>query len=537
MANILNMEKQTLIKQLLKLGWSYRRIEKETGIRHETVSKYDPNHPRYREDSKAANVPTDSTKSDIENRPKCPPTENEENLLDSTLSPPESSIKSTRVSNAANYDSVIREKLILGLSAQRIYQDLVCEYDFEHGYDCIKRYVRKLKKKNPKVFARIHTKPGEEAQVDFGKGAPTLKNGRYIRPWFFKMVLSHSRHSYEECVWQQDIETFIQCHERAFDEFGGVPSIIRVDNLKSAVLKANLFDPELNPLFAAFARHYNFSILPCLPRKPEHKGKTESGVGYTKDNALKGLKFNSIKDQNDHLRFWNKRWARTRIHGTMKKQVWAVFVNEESKALKPLPKDIFQFFNIGPRIVHNDGHIEVKKAYYSVPHYLVGRQLNVHFNGKWVKAFYNNKLVAFHRTIQPGKFQTDRKHIPEHFSLTTEEYKNRLINRCSEIGRHCKLWAIKVIKERNQLGFRAIQGVLRLNQKYANETINMACAQAVKLGSCRYYTVKLLCEDHNDPEQQMDCQLELLQNHDLIRDPKEYQHYAEILQKRVQIIK
>jgi transposase len=530
MANTLKMERQTLIKQLLKLGWSYRRIEKETGIRHETVSKYDPNHPRYHDNSKAAKVPTESNASGSENRPKCPPTKNTKDEPNTTLTLPSNTVKPTRISKALPYDNIIRDKLALGLSAQRIYQDLVCEHEFEHGYDCIKRYVRKLKKKNPKVFARMHCNPGEEAQVDFGKGAPTLKNGRYVRPWFFKMVLSHSRHSYEECVWTQDVETFIQCHEHAFEAFGGVPAIVRVDNLKSAVLEVNLFEPELNPLFAAFAKHYNFSILPCLPRKPEHKGKTESGVGYTKDNALKGLKFNSIKEQNDHLRFWNKRWARTRIHGTMKRQVWAVFINEEKQALKPLPKEYFQFFKIGSRKVHNDGHIEVNRAYYSVPHRLVGKQLDVHFNCKWVKAFDKNELVAFHRTIQTGHFQTNKKHIPDQFCLTTEEYKTKLLNRCSEIGRHCKWWALKVIKERNQLGFRAIQGVLRLNHKYTTEAINLACAQAVVLGSYRFHTVKLLCENQNDPEKQVDSQLELLQNHDLIRNPKEYQNYFERLQ-------
>ena len=531
MANTLKMEKQLLIEQLLKLGWSYRKIQQETGIRRETASKYDANHPRYSNKSKAANVPTDSPAMDFENRPKCPPSDSvaEESIID--FNTPANSGKPTRISHAAPYDSIIRDKLSLGLSAQRIYQDLVCEHEFEYSYDCIKRYVRKLHKKDPKVFARIHTKPGEEAQVDFGQGAPTLKNGRYLRPWFFKMVLGYSRHSYEEAVWTQDVETFIQCHERAFEEFGGVPAIIRVDNLKSAVLQAHLFEPQLNPLYAAFAKHFNFSILPCLPRKPEHKGKTESGVGYTKDNALKGLKFDSIKEQNDHLRFWNKRWARTRIHGTTKKQVWTVFINEEKQALQPLPIEFFQFFKIGKRIVHNDDHIEIKRAYYSVPHTLVGQRLDVQFNGKWIKAFDNNELVAFHRTVPPGQFQTDKKHLPDHFCLTTKEYETKLLNQCHKVGWHCHLWAMKVIKERNQLGFRAIQGVLKLDQKYSNETIDSACAQAVQLGSCRFHTVKLLCQDHNDPEKQLNCQLELLQTHELIRSPKEYQIYANLLQQ------
>jgi hypothetical protein len=96
-------------------------------------------------------------------------------------------------SGAAIYDDLIRQKLSHGLTAQRIYQDLVTDNNFTHSYDCVKRYIRQLKHQQPKVFARLHTRPGEEAQVDFGLAAPTLKNGRYVRPWFFKMVLSHSR--------------------------------------------------------------------------------------------------------------------------------------------------------------------------------------------------------------------------------------------------------------------------------------------------------------------------------------------------------
>jgi len=386
MANTLKMEKQTLIKQLLELGWSYRKIEREIGIHRETVAKYDPNHPKNQSDhgriSKADNVPTDSYSSihpQHENRPNCPPSSTD---LEASLIIADSAVQNnkrpTRTSQAAPFDTIIREKLDLGLSAQRIYQDLVCEFEFKHSYDCVKRYVGKIKKTNPKLSARIHTLPGEEGQVDFGKGAPTLKNGRYVRPWCFKMVLSFSRHSYEESVWAQDVENFLRCHERAFEEFGGVPSVIRLDNLKSGVLKAHLFEPELNPLYAAFANHYGFSPLPCLPRKPEHKGKTESGVGYTQDNALKGLRFDSLEDQNAHLKFWNKRWARTRIHGTTKKQVWTVFINEEKHALKPLPLQPFQYFKIGTRKVHNDGHIEVEKSYYSVPHQLIGEVLENH---------------------------------------------------------------------------------------------------------------------------------------------------------------
>lgn len=223
MANVLKMEKQILIEQLVSLGWSYRRIERETGIRRETISRYDPKHPRNIVGVKPAKVPTEAGADTSQNRPKCPPSERD---VGADLPPP---VRPTRVSSAAPFDAEIREKLDAGLSAQRIYQDLVVGHGYEGKYDSVKRYVRKLRAKTPELVGRVHVAPGEEAQVDFGTGAPTLKDGRYRKPWLFKMVLSHSRHSYEEVVWRQDVETFIRCHERAFEAFGGVPRVVRVD--------------------------------------------------------------------------------------------------------------------------------------------------------------------------------------------------------------------------------------------------------------------------------------------------------------------
>lgn len=537
MSHVLKMEDRLIIQKLLELGWSYRRIEAETGFRRETISKYDPNHPRHQScpgdvTSKPATLPTDPTFDPIPNRPNCPPTAScpEAPLVVLPTTSPLVQPSSRSHSGAAAFDELIRHKLSFGLTARRIYQDLISEQGFTHSYDCVKRYVRQLKQKQPQVFARLHVAPGEEAQVDFGQGAPTLKNGRYSRPWLFKMVRSHSRHSYEEVVWQQDVETFIRCHERAFEAFGGVPRSIRLDNLKSGVLKAHLYEPELNPVYSAFSQHAGFVPLPCLVRRPEHKGKVESGVGYTQNNALAGCRFESLQAQNAHLRQWNQTWARTRIHGTTKKQVWAVFCELERDALRSLPEQSFQYFHVGQRKVHPDGHIEVARAYYSVPHRLIGLMLTVHFNAQWVKAISGSEIVAFHRGAQPGCFQTDRQHLPENKTLSTAQFQERLLLHCQEIGSGCYQWAREALAAKDQLALRAIQGVVRLKQQYATEVINLACERALKVGSRRYNTVKLMCEDQESiAPAPASAQLELLQEHEIIRSLAEYQDHLDHL--------
>jgi transposase len=478
MVRRLSMDKITLVKQLAALGWSLRRIQAETGIRRETVSKY--------------------LKGDL-------PKERKEEVSSSTC--------------AAHHDFIVGA-LQSGLSAQRIYQDLVQTQRFEGSYSSVRRYAQKLKGKSKEVFSRVHTPPGEEAQVDFGQGAPTLRNGKWVRPALFVMVLSWSRHSYQEVVWKQDLETFIRCHERAFAFFGGVPTVIRLDNLKSGVLMAHLFEPELNPVYADFAKHCGFTPLPCLPRKPHHKGKVEAGVKYVQNNALQGRTFQTLEEQNAFLGRWSQETASLRTHGTTKQRVRAAY--EEERSFLQLPPVPYEYFKTGTRRVHPDGHIEVDGAYYSVPHRLVGQSVTVHYTSEWVKALVASEPVAFHRKVQPGAFRTERDHFPAGKTRSFQEHLQKAVEGCKEIGPDCFNWAEEVVKARQRLSLRAIQGVLSLAKSYAKEAINRACSQALQIGSVRYHTVKLLCADEAPP---------VSQQHEILRTMEDYRHYLDAVEK------
>jgi transposase len=194
------------------------------------------------------------------------------------------------------------------LSAQRIYQDLVDEHGFSDSYESVKQFVRKLRALHPERIYRLECQPGEEVQVDFGRGAPIEElPGKTRRSWLLRMVLSYSRKGYSEAVLRQDTETFLRCLENGLRSFGGCPLLLNLDNLKAAVLEANWFDPEINPKLADFCRHYGLHVAPCRPGKPQHKGKVESGVGYVRSNALKGRRFRTlnqkkVNDRNSTLR-------------------------------------------------------------------------------------------------------------------------------------------------------------------------------------------------------------------------------------------
>ena len=206
--------------------------------------------------------------------------------------------------------------------------------------------------------------PGAEARVDYFQApSPTLDaaRGQWRRPWVFRMTLSCSNDGYEEAMWNQDRPSFLRAHEHAFEAFGGVPRVFRHDNLKAAVVRACLYDPDVSEVYAAFGRHWGFVPLPGRPRHPQEHGVAENSGGYVKKNALKGRRFSDgLESLNEFLRRWNRTVAQLRIHGTTRKQVLARFLQVEKPALQALPAERFVLFQVGTRVVHPDGYVEVE---------------------------------------------------------------------------------------------------------------------------------------------------------------------------------
>jgi len=457
MPNYLKMPKKSQVLALLELGWSYRRIQGETGVRRETVSEYD----KTRRANAAKTFPG---------------------------SPPRSRFA------AAFYRTAILEKLDVGLSLQRIWQDLVEEYGYGASYESVKRFVRTLAPTRRAVGV-FHCAPGAEAQVDFFRGAPTLDaaTGEWRRPWVFRMTLGHSRHGYEEAVWDQKLETFLRLHERAFRDLGGVPTVVRHDNLKAAVVRACFFDPDSHDVYLAFATHWGFTPLPTQPRHhPEENGKQERSGGYVKDNALKGRRFDSLDAQNAFLRHWNRTIARLRIHGTTRRQVWTHFVEVEQRALQPLAVDAFPCFASGERTVHTDGHVEVAGAFYPVPLALLGRRLRVRWDAHLVRVFDGDTLVMVHARVAAGVFAPRAGEAEA--STRQQAYVDRLVGQSARVGPALKQWADAALAARGVRAIRLIQGVLGLTRRYPRDRVLAAVTQAHTHQHFRYQTIRQLIE-------------------------------------------
>lgn len=220
----------------------------------------------------------------------------------------------------------------------------------------------------------------------------------------FRLTLSYSRHGYEEAVWDQQLATFLRLHERAFRDLHGVPAVVRLDNLKSGVLRACCVDPDVNEVYTAFAQHWGFTPLPIQPRRPQENGKQERSGGYVKDSALKGHRFDSLDAHNAHLRHWNRTIARLRIHGTTRRQVWTHFVEVERPALRALAAESFPLFRCGARTVHPDGHVEVDGAYYPVPAPLLGEVVRAQWDDHLVRVYHRDVLMIVHARVPAGHY-------------------------------------------------------------------------------------------------------------------------------------
>jgi transposase len=367
MSNVLTEDKKQQVLALGRLGWPLRRIERETGVRRETAGAY----------LRAAGVPLRPPRG-WGRRPAKPAKEVTTDLgrPNETESPGPSAcevVVRPQRSPSASACEPYRDPIELGLSrgrnAMAIWQDLVSQLGFASSYQSVKRFIRKLEAA-PVRHARvvITTAPGEEAQVDYGTG-PMVRDplsGKYRRTRLFVLTLGYSRKSVRLLLFRSSTRVWAELHEQAFRRLGGATRVVVLDNLREGVLKPDVYDPTLNPLYRDVLAHYGAVAMPCRVRDPDRKGKVESGVGHAQRTPLKGLRFESLEEAQTYLDNWERHWADTRIHGTIKRQVAALFA-EERPSLLPLPLEPFRYYQYGERTVHLDGCVEVEAAYYGAP--------------------------------------------------------------------------------------------------------------------------------------------------------------------------
>jgi len=384
------------------------------------------------------------------------------------------------------------------ITAKQIWRLLKEEHELSVGYSSVKRYLRReFDLGAPKVTVRIETSPGQEAQVDFGYAGlmydPLMEKNR--KAWTFLMTLSYSRHRFVRFVFRMDSPTWIDCHIRAFEFFGAVPATIVLDNLKSGVIKPDIYDPTLNRAYADLERHYGFVADPAKVGSPKLKGKVERLVPVVRQHLLAGRSFKDIVEANQRALQWSKHEIGQEIHGTTKRRPYQVFLEEEKPSLKPLPAEPFEVPLWKECTVHPDHHVVFDRAYYSLPTRYIGKKVWVRGSQKQVRIFYHHELIKTHRRARyPGERLTDETDYPPEklaYLMATPSYCRR---KAAEYGPNTERFIHTILSDHAMRNLRKAQGILRLAERYGHEEMERACERALSFGNYRYRSVRHILE-------------------------------------------
>ena len=367
-----------------------------------------------------------------------------------------------------------------------IYQDLVDDHGFAAKYASVKRFVAKLRGPTPaEARVVITTAAGEEGQVDYGEG-PLVRwpaTGKHRRTRLFVFTLACSRKAVRLLAWRSSAQTWCELHEGAFRRLGGTTKVIVLDNLKEGVITPDIYDPALNPLYRDMLAHYGVVALPCRVGDPDRKGKVESSIGHTQKTPLHGQRFETLELAQAYLDRWDEHWADTRIHGTTKRQVAAMFAEERS-ALGPLPIEPFRYYRFGDRTVHLDGCVEVEAAFYAPPPGWIGRRVHVQWNDLHVRLIdpTTRQLLREHLRAPRGHHRIDDRDRPTRTPPTTLALLSRTATAGPAIGAVCR----QIHAQGTAHSVRQILGVLALAKKHGVAVVEDAATAALEIGVPTY---------------------------------------------------
>lgn len=498
---------------LLSQNVSHREISRNTGINRKTIRRYIQQNGLEGIQTPlsvaTSNSPTLAT-GQLENPPSRPP----------AYSGDTEKIPFHARSACEPHRQWIEKQVRLGRNAMAIYQDLVERFSFNHKYNSVKRFVRRLKHKAPKQYDRLEFPPGEEAQVDYGQGALTKgPSGKYRRPRLFVMTLKYSRRSFRKVVWKSSQEIWAKLHEEAFRYFGGCVQYVVLDNLKEGVIKPDIYEPELNPVYAAMLNHYGVVADPARVRDPNRKGTVENAVQHTQDTGLKGRRFDTIEEQNKWLMHWEEAWASKRIHGRTKCQVEQMF-QEERPFLHPLPLRGFDYFRQETRTVYDDGTIQVDQSYYSALPASLHEDVIVRiyeYDVEIIDPRTMEKIRTHVKSDRPGQV----KMMPEDRIFNPSRQTTYLLNKAESIGPQTRQLCELIFKEQGRTGQRRLQGIVNLARKHEAGNIESAAKTAIEKGLRSYKSFCRLVENQN-PSARSQNEGSICQEHQLIRSSDDY---------------
>jgi hypothetical protein len=327
------------------------------------------------------------------------------------------------------------------------------------------------------------------------------RTGSIEETWFFVITLCWSRHQYVELVTHQDVETWLNCHQNAFNWFGGVPLKLIIDNAKCAIIKASYHDPQVQRSYEGFAQTYGFIISACPPHDPQKKGRVESGVKYVKKNFLPLRSFVSLQDANRQVKEWILSTAGNRVHGSTYEKPLTRFTEIEKFLLKPLPvtpPDIAIWRSVS---LYRNCHVHFHKCFYSAPHTLYGQELWLKQTATTITLYHNHVAVAQHpRLFKEGTYSTLLEHLPSKAQSYIKATPEWCIEQSKTLGSSVEIIVQKFLNDTTRDLLRAAQGVIRLGHTYGASRLERACQRMIHFNTFSYETLKSILANGLDYE-------------------------------------
>ena len=434
------------ILRLKALGFSKRKIARTLGVHRNTVAKY----------FEPTAAPAD-------------------------LLPPTVAVSVPTWCESLDWQ-LIRDEIQKNVPIQIVYGELFDQGKVPVTYTAFWKQLRRRAPNLKTTMVRTF-QPGSRIEIDYadGIGLVNMQTGELMKTQLFVGVLCSSRYAFAEFTMSQKSEDFLSSHVRMLEYFGGSAQVVSPDNLKSAVLKANAYDPVLNPAYTRLASHYGFAVVPARVRRPQDKAIVERSIQIFQRwffMLVRNRTFTSLIELNqclrEHLVKFNEK--RHRIFNRTRSEMFEV----ERSHLMPLPKDVYSVQTYAQAKLSRDCHLVFDHNFYSAPHALRGLELEIWATATAVEIYHALERVAVHaRYGSRGKFATDKKHYPPGHQAYLEEDITQVKAWAQAIGPETLLLISELLSGEFPLRYlRRTQSILSLSKKYSRARLESAATAA-----------------------------------------------------------
>lgn len=392
-----------------------------------------------------------------------------------------------------------------GVTLTLLWQEYRTAHPEGYGYTWFCDRFIAFQRRTSATFRNRH-EAGAVMQTDYAGQTVAIidpQTGVIRDAQIFVAVLGASSYTFCHASFSQKLTDWIESQVRALTFFGGVTGAIVCDNLKAGVAKALWFEPTLNQTFAAMAEHYDTTILPTRSRKPRDKAKVEGAVLIVERwilARLRNRRFFGLADLNAAIAVLLED-LNTRPMRHIGKSRRQMFEEIERSALPALPATPFEYAEWKSAKVHPDYHVEVDKTFYSVPHALIGRRIDVRLTHRVVEIFQNHRRVASHvRRSQRSGHVTVNAHMPKAHQRYANTTPASLIARATRIGPNTGILVERMMRDRPhpEQGYRSAMGILSLARLYERNRLEAACERALTINAITYSSVTAILKSGLD---------------------------------------